>query len=131
MLVILLKEKTDYDSKVTEIENKLNNHNHDKYITTSEFNTLTGDVFNARLPKANLVAKRNFDNTISSLDNKIPTNKIKNESIEHELKKLKIIDLSYFIGKSNFEEDGIQNYLVFQPIYRYFKVIYNKEYASS
>ena len=77
------------------------------------------------------MAKRNFDNSISSLDNKIPTNKTKNESIENELKKLKIIDLSYFIGKSNFEEDGIQNYLVFQPIYRYFKVIYNKEYASS
>ena len=131
MLVILLKEKTDYDSKVTEIENKLNNHNHDKYIATSEFNTLAGVVFNARLSKANLVAKRNFDNSISSLDNKIPTNKTKNESIENELKKLKIIDLSYFIGKSNFEEDGMQNYLVFQPIYRYFKVIYNKEYASS
>ena len=86
MLVILLKEKTDYDSKVTEIENKLNNHNHDKYIATSEFNTLAGVVFNARLSKANLVAKRNFDNSISSLDNKIPTNKTKNESIENELK---------------------------------------------
>ena len=36
MLVIWLK-KTDYDTKVTEIENKLNNHNHDKYIATPEF----------------------------------------------------------------------------------------------
>ena len=26
----LVKKKTDYDTKVTEIENKLNNHNHDK-----------------------------------------------------------------------------------------------------
>ena len=48
MLLIQLK-KTDYNTKVTEIENKLNNHNHDKYIDTSEFNKLAGDVFNARL----------------------------------------------------------------------------------
>ena len=37
------------------------------------------------------------------------------------MKKLKNIDSSYFIGKSHFEEDGTQNYLVFQPMYRYFK----------
>ena len=30
----------DYNTKVTEIENKLTNHNHDKYIDTSQFNTL-------------------------------------------------------------------------------------------
>ena len=35
--------------------------------------------------------------------------------------KLKTFDSSYFIGKSQFEEDGAQNYLVFQPIYKYFK----------
>ena len=49
MLVIWLKRKTDYDTKVTDIENKLNNHNHDKYIITPEFNTLAADVFNARI----------------------------------------------------------------------------------
>ena len=48
MLVICLK-KTDNNTKVTVIENKLNNHNHDKYITTPEFDTLDADVFNARL----------------------------------------------------------------------------------
>ena len=31
--------------------------------------------------------------------------------------------MSNFIGKSHFEKDGTQNYLVFQPIFRYFKVI--------
>ena len=41
------------------------------------------------------------------------------------------IDLSYFIGKSYFEEDGAQNYLVFQPIRRYFKIIANTKYISS
>ena len=30
--------------------------------------------------------------------------------------------MSYFIGKGYFDEGGTQNYLVFQPIIRYFKV---------
>ena len=41
--------------------------------------------------------------------------------VENELKKLQKFDSSYFRGKSYFEEDGTQNYLVFQPKYRYFK----------
>ena len=36
----LVKKKTDYNTKITETEKKLTNHNHDKYITTLEFNTL-------------------------------------------------------------------------------------------
>ena len=39
--------------------------------------------------------------------------------------------MSYFIGKSHFEEDGTQNYLVFQPINRHFKVIANTSLISS
>ena len=33
--------------------------------------------------------------------------------------------------QSYFEEDGVQNYLVFQPLNKYFKVIANTEYVSS
>ena len=39
------------------------------------------------------------------------------------MEKLKAFDSSYFIGKSHFEEDGAEDYLVFQPIERYFKRI--------
>ena len=39
--------------------------------------------------------------------------------------------MSYFIGKSHFEEDGAQNYLVFQPIIRYFKITANTKFISS
>ena len=53
MLVVLLK-KTGYNTGYnTEIENKLTDHNHDKYI---EFNKLAADIFNARLAQANLIA---------------------------------------------------------------------------
>ena len=38
-----LVKKTDYDVKVSEIEKKVTNHNHNKYITTPEFNKLTAE----------------------------------------------------------------------------------------
>ena len=47
------------------------------------------------------------------------------------MNKLKTFDSSYFIGKSHFEEDGTQNYSVFQPINRYFKIITNTDYVPS
>ena len=50
------------------------------------------------------------------LINKLQQIKQKNESIENELKKLKTFYSSYFRGKSHFEEDGTQNYIVFQSI---------------
>ena len=81
------------------------------------------DVFDARLAQANLTTKTDFDAKLSSLNRKITANKSKNLLVENELKKLKTFDSSYFIGKSHFEEDGTQNYLVFQPMYRYFKII--------
>ena len=46
-------KKTDYNAKITYIEKKLTDHNHDKHITTPEFNTLATDVFNSRLVQSN------------------------------------------------------------------------------
>ena len=113
-------KKTNYDTKIGELERRLTDHNHDKYITTPEFNNLAADVFNARLAQANLIRKTDFDAKLSSFNRKITSNKSKHLLVENELEKLKT---SYFIGKSSFEEHGTQNYLVFQPMYRYFKRI--------
>ena len=52
-----------------------------------------------------MLTKTDFHNSVSSLNNKI--------------------------GKSHFEEDGTQNYLVFQPLNKYFKVIASTDYVSS
>ena len=41
------------------------------------------------------------------------------------MNKLKPFDSSYFIDKSHFEDGGSQNYLVFQPLNKYFKLITN------
>ena len=64
---------------------------------------MAASVFHARLSEANLVTKIDFDNKIISLYSKIFVKRTKNESIE----------------------DDIQNYLAFQPIHRYVKLIAN------
>ena len=71
-LVLLFQlKRTDYNTKITEIENKLKNHNPDKYIDTSEFNKLVPDVFNARLAQANLITKTDFEAKLLSLNKKL------------------------------------------------------------
>ena len=138
-----LLKKTDYNTKTTEIEgkipdisnlatkatlttveNKLNNHDHDKYINTSEFNKLAADIFNARIAQANLITKTDFDAKLLGLNRKITKNKPKHLLVENELNRLKTFDSSYFRGKNYFDEDGTQNYYIFQPISKYLKVAY-------
>ena len=78
-----------------------------------------------------MITKTDFDARLSSLNRKITSNKTKNLLVENELNKLKTFDSSYVIGKSHFEEDGTQNYLVFQPLNKYFKVNDNTDFVSS
>ena len=52
---------------------------------------------------------------------KVNWNKTKHVPLESELKKPQIFDSGYFRGKNHFEEDGTQNYLVFQSMKNYFK----------
>ena len=116
-----LVKKADYNTKISEIEKKLADHNHDTYITTPEFNKLTAENFAVRLKQANLVAKTDFDDKLKSINQKINSNKTKHLHVENEFQKLKAFDSSYFRGKRShfFKNDGTENYLVFQPIHRY------------
>ena len=83
------------------------------------------------MAQANLITKTDFDAKLSSLNRKIFQNTSKHLLVENELNKLKTFGSGYFIGKSHFEEDGTQNYLVFQSINKYFKLITNTNYVSS
>ena len=47
-----LTKKTNYNTKINEIEKKITDHDHEKYITTQEFNKLTVDNLAARFKKA-------------------------------------------------------------------------------
>ena len=71
---ILVKKKTDYNIKISEIEKKLTDHSHDKYITKSEFNKVTKEVFDVRLKQANLVRRTEFDNKLRSLKQNLKIN---------------------------------------------------------
>ena len=86
----LVKKKKDYNTKITEIWKKRTDHNHDKDITTLEFNKLSAEAFDARLAWANLVAKADFNGKLKSKNQKINSNKTKHLLVENELKKTKI-----------------------------------------
>ena len=78
-----------------------------------------------------LKKKTDFDALLSTFNMKISAYRRQFLFVQDELNKLKTFDSSYFIGKNHFEEDGTKNYLVFQPIIRYFKVIANTDYLWS
>ena len=110
-----LVKVTDYNTKITDIENKVKNHNHDKCVATSEFNILAANVSNARLAQANLITKTDFDAKLSSLKRKITANKTKHFLNDN--------DLSYYRGKQYFDERSRKkNYLVFLLLRKYFKL---------
>ena len=79
-------------------------------------------VFNTRLAQANLVVETDFDAKLQSLNKKINSNKTKHLLVENEIKKLNNFDAAYFRGKNYFDNDGTQNYLVFQPVHKYFEL---------
>ena len=114
-----LVKKTNYDANISEIEGKVNNHDHDKCINTSEFNKLTTKVFKVRLAQADLIKKADFDDKLKNINTNITSNKTKQLLVENRLNKLETFDSSCFKGKDNFEED----YLVFKPMYKYLKKI--------
>ena len=82
----------------------------------------------ARLKEANLVIKTDFDDKLKSLSQKTNSNKTKRLFVFNELKQLQTFDLIHFSGKSHFEENGTQNYLVFKPMYKYFKRVVDSDY---
>ena len=67
-ITYLTLEKTDYSTKVNEILKKITDHNHDKYITTPEFNKLASKSFAARLKQAKLASKSDIANFVIKKD---------------------------------------------------------------
>ena len=139
-------KKTKYDAKIKKIEGEIPDISN--VATKSNLNTKINKVKNGipsitglattstltavenKIPCiSNFVKKTDYDTKVGeiekrmiSLNRKIVSNKTKDISIENELKRLKTFDLSYFRGKNHFDEDGNQNYYIFQPISRYLKV---------
>ena len=50
---------------ISQIENEITiDHDHDKYITTQEFNKLRSEIFTAKLSQANLASKCDTANLV-------------------------------------------------------------------
>ena len=61
-MLVILSKKTDYNTKISEIENKIiSDHDHDKHIATQEFNKLTSENITARLKQANLTCNNDLE----------------------------------------------------------------------
>ena len=95
-----LVKKTDDNAKISDIEKKIIDHNHDKYITTPEFNTLAANLFNARLvAQTDLIRKPEFYFKLKGISDRVTKNKTKHLLVEKKNDK----DNAYFRGKSHFE----------------------------
>ena len=59
--------ETNYDTKISELEKKLTDHNYHKYAAFPEFSKLAAITLNARLAQGNLITETDFDAKLSSL----------------------------------------------------------------
>ena len=96
------EKKSDYNTNINEIENKITtDHDHDKFITTQEFNTFkTSENFTSRLAETNLanksdianfVKETDFNDKLKNLYKNVISNKTKYRLVENKLNELKKI----------------------------------------
>ena len=95
-----LVKKNDYDTKIGEVENKID-HDHGKNITTQELNKLTVHNFAAKLAQAKLATKADiadfvkelhFDDKLNNIIKKAALNKTKYTLVENKINKFKKIN---------------------------------------
>ena len=102
------------NTKISEVENKALGNS--KYITTQKFNKLTAKKFVARLKQVDLVNKTDFNNKLTSFNQRVTTNKIKHSKVQKKLNSLITKDYKFFLGKIYFtSNDGSQNTFIYQP----------------
>ena len=87
---------------------------------------ITSEDFAARLAQANFESKIDIDNSVKktifddklqNLNKEVTSNKSKAVLFENELKKLQAFDAGLFNVQNYFFNDGVQLYLIFQPLY--------------
>ena len=105
---------TVLNTKISDFENKIPNH--DKYITTPEFNKLTAENVTPKLKQANLVIKTDFEKILASYNRKITSNKAKYLEVQKKLNSLITNDYKFFLGRIYFATNvGSQTKFVYQP----------------
>ena len=73
LTLVIQSKKTHYNRKINEVEKKITDNNHGKYITTPEFNKLMAEnlvvglaktILASKIDIANLVKKTDFDDKL-------------------------------------------------------------------
>ena len=124
-------KKTDFNTKVTEIEGKITDvsslvkkTDYATEITSIKNAYVTNTALNAR--HRSLIQKSKFDTEVKKINDQIASNSSEVLTYNNRLNQSKdrIDELEkivfYFRCKIYFDGDGIQNYLVFQGVYKYF-----------
>ena len=132
-----LVKKTYFNTNINEIENKITNHDHDKYITNQEFNRLISENFAVRLKQANLASKSDITNFVNKIDfnNKIKDVILSKNELNELSKKFEAIStkgltkdlmnkFKILNGAKYFSFGIFQNHLIFIPAIKYIKYFY-------
>ena len=99
--------KTKYSTGKTELENKIPNTS--GLVKKTDYNAKTTEIENKIPDISNLIKKNDYNTKITN--------------IENNGRQLQAYDLSFFKGKQYFDEgSGNQNYLVFLPMRKCFKL---------
>ena len=114
-----LVKKTNYNSKISDIAKK--------YFTPSDYNKFTKKILDGKIKERGLVDKSDISNLVKNSDlNKklvVLTAEVELKAEQDKTVKLQVFDSSLFLGKSNSEDDGTQNCLLFQSVSRYFDTV--------
>ena len=117
--------KTDFDAKLLSLNRKITQNKSKHLLVEIELNTLKNKIPDV----SSLVKKTDYntkigeiDTKVSNLDGKIDKN-ITN--IVKVIASLSAVNILFDGG------DGNQAYLIFQPVYKYFKFITSTTYISS
>ena len=110
--------KTDFNSKITEVEGKIPSISglatssaltavENKIPDVSGLATTSAlTVVENKIPDVtSLVTKTYFDSKLKAISDRVTKNKSKDLLLDNELKKLKTFDTDYFVGGNYFEGD--------------------------
>ena len=141
-------KKTDLNAKITEVEGKIPSisglatnlaltavenkiPNISNLVSKTEYATKISEIKNGYVTNAaldarhkDLVRRTTFEFEFKKVDDKVSANSSKVLSYEHKLKQREDTindlerDASYFRVKNYFVDNGMQNYLVFQGVYK-------------
>ena len=107
-----LVKKTDYDAEILDIKSKC--------FRTADYNRFTNGKLDLKIKQKGLANKFDIAGFIDNSDfnekGATLATKAELKAEQDKIRKLEAFLSSYFRSKSNFEDDGTQGYLLFQPI---------------